>query len=68
VLSFSSDWLYPTAESREIVRALFAAGCPASSLEIKTDKGHDAFFLDEPQFDATLRGFFDATAQARGLR
>jgi homoserine O-acetyltransferase/O-succinyltransferase len=67
VLSFSSDWLYSTAESRDIVRALNAAGCRASFVEIETDKGHDAFFLDEPQFDATLRGFFDATAHARGL-
>src|SRR6185369_13271615 len=67
VLSFSSDWLYSTAESRDIVRALNAAGCRASFVEIETDKGHDAFFLDEPQLDATLRGFFDATAHARGL-
>jgi homoserine O-acetyltransferase len=68
VLSFSSDWLYSTAESRDVVRALNAAGCRASFVEIETDKGHDAFFLDEPQLDATLRGFFDATAQARGLK
>jgi homoserine O-acetyltransferase len=68
VLSFSSDWLYPTPESRDIVRALNAAGARASFVEIDTDKGHDAFFLDEPQFDASLRGFFDATAQARGLK
>jgi homoserine O-acetyltransferase len=67
VLSFSSDWLYSTAESRDIVRALNAAGCRRSFVEIETDKGHDAFFLDEPQLDATLRGFFDATAHARGL-
>jgi homoserine O-acetyltransferase/O-succinyltransferase len=67
VLSFSSDWLYPTAESRDIVRALNAAGCRASFAEIETDKGHDAFFLDEPQLDATLRGFFASAAQARGL-
>ena len=67
VLSFSSDWLYPTAESRDIVRALNAAGCRASFAEIETDKGHDAFFLDEPQLDRALRGFFTSTAQARGL-
>ena len=67
VLSFSSDWLYPTAESRDIVRALNAAGCRASFAEIETDKGHDAFFLEEPQLDATLRGFFASAAQARGL-
>ncbi|MFC3078846.1 homoserine O-acetyltransferase [Phenylobacterium terrae] len=67
VLSFSSDWLYPTAESRDVVRALNAAGCRASFVEIETDKGHDAFFLDEPQLDATLRGFLNAQAEARGL-
>ncbi len=68
VLSFSSDWLYPTAESRDIVRALNAAGCRASFVEIESDKGHDAFFLDEPQLDATLRGFLAAQASARGLQ
>jgi homoserine O-acetyltransferase len=67
VLSFSSDWLYATSESRDIVRALNAAGCRASFVEIETDKGHDAFFLDEPQLDQTLRGFLASTAQARGL-
>ncbi|HSV04362.1 MAG TPA: homoserine O-acetyltransferase [Phenylobacterium sp.] len=67
VLSFSSDWLYPTSESRDIVRALNAAGARTSFVEIETDKGHDAFFLDEPQLDAALRGFFASTAQARAL-
>ncbi len=67
VLSFSSDWLYPTPESRDIVRALNAAGCRASFAEIETDRGHDALFLDEPQLDQTLRGFLAAQAQARGL-
>ena len=67
VLSFSSDWLYPTSESRDVVRALNAAGCRASFAEIESDKGHDAFLLDEPQLDATLRGFLGAQAQARGL-
>jgi len=67
VLSFSSDWLYSTAESRDIVRALNAAGCRASFVEIETDKGHDAFFLDEPQLDVTLRGFFASAAHLRGL-
>ena len=67
VLSFSSDWLYPTADSREVVRALNAAGCRASFAEIESDKGHDAFLLDEPQLDAVVRGFLSAQAQARGL-
>jgi homoserine O-acetyltransferase/O-succinyltransferase len=67
VLSFSSDWLYSTAESRDIVRALNAAGCRASFAEISTDKGHDAFFLDEPALDSALRGFLAAAAEKRGL-
>jgi homoserine O-acetyltransferase len=67
VLSFTSDWLYPTAESRAIVRALNAAGCRASFVEIETDKGHDAFLLDEPVMKAALNGFLEAAAQSRGL-
>jgi homoserine O-acetyltransferase len=67
VLSFSSDWLYPTSESRDVVRALNAAGCRASFAEIESDKGHDAFLLDEPQLDRTLRGFLAAQGQSRGL-
>jgi homoserine O-acetyltransferase len=67
VLSFSSDWLYSTSESRDIVRALNAAGCRASFAEITTDKGHDAFFLDEPALDSALRGFLTAAAEKRGL-
>ena len=67
VLSFSSDWLYSTAESRDIVRALNAAGCRASFAEIETDKGHDAFFLDEPVLDSALRGFLAAGAEKRGI-
>jgi homoserine O-acetyltransferase len=67
VLSFTSDWLYPTAESRAIVRALTAAGARASFVEIETDKGHDAFFLDEPVMHRALNGFLEAVGQARGL-
>jgi len=67
VFSFSSDWLYPTPESRQIVRALNAAGARASFVEIETDKGHDAFFLDEPVLHAALAGFLASAAQARGL-
>ena len=68
VLSFTSDWLYPTPESRHIVRALNAAGARASFVEIDSDKGHDAFLLDEPVMDAALAGFLDSVDQARGLK
>jgi homoserine O-acetyltransferase len=67
ILSFTSDWLYPTAESRHIVRALNAAGARASFVEIESDKGHDAFLLDEPVMDSALAGFLDAVGTARGL-
>jgi homoserine O-acetyltransferase len=67
LLSFTSDWLYPTPESRQIVRALNAAGARASFVEIETDKGHDAFLLDEPVLHAALEGFLTSNAQARGI-
>jgi len=67
VLSFTSDWLYPTAESRDIVRALNAAGVRTSFAEVESDKGHDAFLLDEPVLDQVLAGFFKASSEARGL-
>ncbi len=55
--SFTSDWLYPTSESRRIVRALHGAHAAVSFVEIVSDKGHDAFLLDEPDFHAILDGF-----------
>jgi homoserine O-acetyltransferase/O-succinyltransferase len=67
VISFTSDWLYPTGESRAVVHALNAAAANVSFVEIETDKGHDAFLLEEPEFHATLRGFLDGCAQHRGL-
>lgn len=67
VISFTSDWLFPTSESRIIVHALNAAAANVSFTEIATDKGHDAFLLDEPEFFATMRGFINGAAQKRGL-
>ena len=68
VVSFTSDWLFPTSESREIVRALNAVAADVSFVEIESDKGHDAFLLDEPEFRATLTGFLTGSAELRGLR
>lgn len=67
VASFTSDWLFPTSDSRAIVHALNAAGASVSFVEIESDKGHDAFLLDEPNLFATTRGFIAAAAKARGL-
>jgi homoserine O-acetyltransferase len=68
VVSFTSDWLYPTRESREIVQALNAVAANVSFVEIDSDKGHDAFLLDEPELFATIRGFLNAAAERRGLK
>src|SRR4029077_3759233 len=67
VVSFTSDWLFPTADSRTIVHALNAAAASVSFVEIDSDKGHDAFLLDEPELFATTKGFLDSAARARGL-
>ena len=67
VVSFTSDWLFPTSESRAIVHALNAGGASVSFVEIETDKGHDAFLLDLPDLVATSRGFIESAARARGL-
>ena len=65
VVSFTSDWLFPTAESRAVVRALNASGASVSFVEIETDRGHDAFLLDEPVLFASIRGFLSSAAAAR---
>jgi len=67
VASFTSDWLFPTADSRAIVHALNAAGASVSFVELESDKGHDAFLLEEPNLFATTRGFIGAAARARGI-
>ena len=60
VISFSSDWLYTTKENKDIVIALNASGADVSYSEIVTDKGHDSFLLNEPEFLKTLKGFIDS--------
>ena len=67
VVSFTSDWLYPTRESRLVVHALNAVAANVSFVEIESDKGHDAFLLKEPEFFATIRGFINAGAAKRGI-
>ncbi len=68
LVSFTSDWLFPTTESRKIVHALNAVAANVSFVEIASDKGHDAFLLEEPELDATIRGFIDSAGRARGIK
>ena len=67
LIAFSSDWHYPPESTREITRALIAAGAEVSHIEVETDKGHDAFFLEEPVFESALKGFLASSAEARGI-
>jgi homoserine O-acetyltransferase len=67
VVSFTSDWLYPTRESKEIVQALNAVAANVSFVEIESDKGHDSFLLDVPELFATVTGFLGAAARKRGI-
>jgi homoserine O-acetyltransferase len=67
VISFTSDWLFPTSDSRAVMHALNAAGASVGFVEIESDKGHDAFLLEEPEMFAACQGFIDAAARARGI-
>ncbi|HAA91354.1 MAG TPA: homoserine O-acetyltransferase [Rhodospirillaceae bacterium] len=67
IVSFSSDWLFPTSENRAIVHALNAVAADVSFVEIESDQGHDAFLLDEPEFRRVAKGFIDSCAEHRGL-
>ena len=57
VISFSSDWLYTTAQSKEMVTAMKKAGRDVSFCEIDTDFGHDSFLLAHEQLTRLISGF-----------
>ena len=67
IVSFTSDWLFPTSESRTVAHALNAAGASVSFVEIESDRGHDAFLLDEPEMFSAINGFIRSAARAKGL-
>ena len=67
IISFSSDWLFPPSENKRVAHALNAAAANVSFVEIETDRGHDAFLLDEPEMFATVRGFLNSVAASRGV-
>ncbi|RVT90889.1 homoserine O-acetyltransferase MetX [Sphingomonas crocodyli] len=60
VVSFDTDWLYPTSESRAVVHALNAAGAAVSFVELSSPFGHDAFLLDVPELNRVVDGFLRA--------
>ena len=61
IISFTSDWLYPTSENREIVIALNSIGKNVGFAEITSDKGHDSFLLDIPDFLNTIKNFLNTS-------
>ena len=67
IISFTSDWLFPTVENKRIAHALNAVAAKVSFVEIKTDKGHDSFLLDEPEMFDTVRGFLNSVANTEGV-
>ena len=60
LISFDTDWLYPTAESRTIVHALNAAGAEVSFMELSSPFGHDSFLLENPEMNRIVDGFLKA--------
>ena len=61
IISFTSDWLYPTSENKEIVIALNAIGADVGFVEIESDKGHDSFLLNVPKFLDTLKDYINTS-------
>ncbi|MHB9028211.1 MAG: homoserine O-acetyltransferase MetX [Candidatus Latescibacterota bacterium] len=62
VISYSSDWLFPTEHSKEIVRALVANGKDVSFLEINSPYGHDAFLIEAERLTRIITAFLDQHA------
>jgi homoserine O-acetyltransferase len=67
VMAFSSDWLYPPYQSKEIVRALKGNSVDCSYIEMKLSFGHDAFLLENKELSRMVWNFIDTTARRRGL-
>jgi len=65
VISFTSDWLYPTYQSRAMVKAMKKNGLDVSFCEIEADWGHDAFLLPNERLSAVIRGFLERVYDSR---
>lgn len=68
VIAFSSDWLYPAYQSKEVIRALKGNGLESTYIEINSSFGHDAFLLEEEQQTRVITHFLDVTAHRVGIR
>ena len=61
VISYSSDWLYPSYQSHELVRALRSRNCDVAYVELQSNYGHDSFLVDVAEQSALVRGFLSST-------
>ena len=61
VISYTSDWLYPTYQAKELVQSLKKAGLDVSFCEIEADCGHDAFLIPDQRLSDIVGGFLDGT-------
>jgi len=68
VVSFTTDWRFSPARSREIVKALVDNRIEVSYAEIDAPHGHDAFLLEDPRYHALLKATFERIARDGGLR
>ena len=62
LVSFTTDWRFSPARSREIVKALVDNRAPVSYAEIDAPHGHDAFLLDDPRYHGVMRAYFERVA------
>ncbi len=67
VVSFTSDWLYPSYHSKELVSALTAAGADVTYLDIESSWGHDAFLLEVQTMTRLLGSFVNRVAREAGI-
>ncbi|RDI76092.1 homoserine O-acetyltransferase [Gaiella occulta] len=65
VVSFDSDWRFPTAHSAEIARVLERAGCTVQLEEVSSPWGHDSFLLEVPRYHELVAGFLGAAVAVR---
>jgi homoserine O-acetyltransferase/O-succinyltransferase len=62
-VSYSSDWLFPTSQTKEMVRALLCNGKPVSFIEIDSPYGHDAFLVEVEKLSRIISGFLSGVPQ-----
>ncbi len=67
VISFTSDWLYPSYHSKELVRALHAVGADVSYLDIESSWGHDAFLLEVDTMTSLLQSFMERLVREHSI-